>query len=301
MFYDPEANNGTRETGKTVVLFQGVTMDFGRVFAQSNYVQDTVKHLQNIWQKRGICELDLVQICANPNYPPKQKTMYEQPAIFAVSLAKLWEVEKTCEPQVFLGHSFGEYAAVCASGVVRPEDGYRATQFRGQLACAVNYEHPGCMAALNGPFNILSIQRICQIHCVDIANINSPEQIVISGEYSPVEKASKEFEQEGLRVIPLETGAPFHSRHFAAKQPVLREFLRSIPFHRPQKKLLMNATASLETDPQRIKECLVKLLTDPVDFLKTITAMNDLGVTRIEEIGSRNILKGFVKKTLKRP
>jgi len=288
---------------ETAVLFQGVTMDFRTVFAESEYVQNAVQHLQNVWRERGICGIDIAQVCSKQNYLDEEKTWYEQPAIFTVSLAKLWELEKTCRAELFLGHSFGEYAASCASGAITPEDGLRITQFRGQLAYEVNLAHPGLMAAISGKLHMPSIYKICATYGVDIANINSPEQIVISGEFSPVEKACEEIEREGLKVSYLKTGCPFHSRYFAPKQKVFRQFLDTIQFRRPRRKLLMNATARLESDPERIKDCLVAQLTNPVNFPRVVQSMQALGADpeKTMEIGGRNILKGFVKRILRRP
>ncbi len=286
---------------RTAVLFQGVTMDFRTIFAESPYVQDTIQHLQNIWQKRGICNIDIMQACLEQNYPANEKTKYEQPIIFAVSLARLWELEKIGKP-IFLGHSFGEYAAVCASGAVSPEDGFRIAQFRGQLAFEVNLKHPGLMAAISGQFDIRYIEQLCLNYDVEIANINSPEQIVVSGERPAIEELCAKIEEEGLKAKLLETGCPFHSRHFRSQQPVFRRFLDTIPFRQPRKKLLMNATAQIETNPKRIKDCLVAQLTNPVDFPTVVQSLQNLGVDpdNMQEIGKRSILKGFVKKILKR-
>ena len=219
-----------------------------------------------------------------------------------MSIAKLWELE-TCRPDLVLGHSFGEYAAACASGAITPEDAFRIVQFRGQLAYEVNLKHSGLMAAINGQIDMPYIQRICRIYKVDIAVVNSPEQVIISGEYASIENASRQIEKEGLKIIPLETGAPFHSRYFTSKQPAFRRFLNSIPFYPPHEQLLMNATARLETNPQKIKDCLAAQLTNPVNFPKIIRALEATGADsdNIQEIGNRKILTGFVRKILKRP
>lgn len=304
MFYDPETNNGAGETGKTAVFFQGVTMNFRDVFAQSEYVRSTVQHLQNIWRKRGICELDLVEICTRQTYPPEEKTRYEQPVIFTVSLARFWELEKkTCESQVLVGHSFGEYTALCAASVYTPEDGYRIVQERGYLTAQANREFPGLMAAVSGEINVAEIEELCEDYGVDIGNVNSSEQVVLSGEKRGVERVCEHLEKRGLRVTKLNTGCPFHSRRLERIQPIFRNFLDSIPFRapRPDQYIVMNATARTERDPGRIKDCLARQLTDPVDFPRVVKTMDSLGVTRIEEIGSRNVLKGFVKKILRKP
>jgi len=288
----------------SAVFFQGVTMDFRTVYAQSIFVQKQVVAMQKKWQEQNICRCDLVGICeGRTEYTPEEKTQYEQPAIFAVSLAKLYEVQQTFNPDLYIGHSFGEYAAICAAGVVPEKLGYVIAQKRGELAKGVNVESPGLMAAVSGKINLDVIQQACLRYSIDIANINSPEQVVISGEKRRVQEACAHLKKSGFAVTPLDTGCAFHSRELAKIQNEFRQFLGTIPFQSPETPIIMNATAQIETNPERIKDCLASQLTAPVDFPKIVTTMRENGVDteKSYEVGLRNTLKGFAKKILKGP
>lgn len=301
MGYASETSKGVDKTGKTAVLFQGVTMNFREVFAKSDAVRNTVKNLQDIWGRKGVCELDLVKICTNPNYPPEEKTRYEQPTIFAVSLASFEELKRTCEPDILIGHSFGEYAALCQAGVFTPENGYLITNRRGILTSQANMELPGLMAAVSGQLDIPNIKSICDKYEVDIGNKNSPEQLVISGEEQAVRRVCQELENMDLRVVRLDTGCYFHSRYLQNIKPQFRRFLETIDFKPPKIPVIMNATAQPEKDPKKIKDYLANQLTDPVNFPEIVNTMHKMGVQKTHEIGARNILTSFMRIILRRP
>lgn len=288
---------------KTAMLFQGVTMDFRKIFAESPVVQSRVIAMQKSWQSKNLNQINVEEVCESVFYPIEEKTRYEQPAIFAVSIAKLWEMKQTCRIDLLGGHSLGEYAALYGAGVFTLDDGYLIVQYRANLIADVNLKYPSLMAAISGQFAQCDVEQICEEYGIDVAIINSSEQIVISGEREKVESACRKLEENGLKIVILETGGPFHSKLLREIQQKFRRMIAKVPFSSPKIPVIMNATAQLENNPRVIKDHLVSQLTSPVNFPEIVRTMRALGVNEetIYEIGGRNILKGFAKKILRKP
>lgn len=288
------------ENVKTAVLVQGVNMDFRTVYEESSQTfKNNIGNMQSDLQQPGFPPIDLMSVCRERNsYLGRTKTQYEQPAIFAVSVAQMMELQET--PDVLIGHSFGEYAALWKAQVFTRKNGFLITRMRGILTRQANRDRPGLMAAVSGELDVSKIRRICRNYGIDIANINSPAQLVVSGEERQIQRSCREFEDMGLHITFLDTGCAFHSRHLESIQPQFRSFLDTIPFEPPKIPVIMNATAQPETDPEKIKDCLANQLTDPVNFPEIVETMNLMGVQKIHEIGARNILTSFVKKILRK-
>ncbi len=277
----------------TVVLFQGVTMDFRKIYSESKFVREQVKKLQKI------SSVDIEKTCKKTQSCDPARTMREQPAIFAVSMAKFMEnpISDIC---LTVGHSFGEYAALCASGVLTIEDAMRVSEERGNLTALSNLRQRGDMAVIIGQItksNLSQIIRpICQEQDIDLAGVNSPEQATISGPIHSLSNACDLLQEYNFTTVPINAGCAFHSWCMMDIKDEFRKFLDTVHFSTPEIPILMNATASCEENPERIKDSLVMQLTQPVDFPIVVNAMKEYDVEKLHEVGAKKTLIGFIKK-----
>lgn len=279
------------------VLFQGVTMGFRKLYAESEFIQSEVEKMESISLVR------LTHICEFPVRLEYVKSKYEQPAILAVSLARFAELRNQgqVDTSLFVGHSFGEYAALCASGVMSIEDALFVAERRGELAAQANEDRRGTMAAIEHrteSIDLSHIKDICEAYAIDIAGLNTAKQVVISGDSENIKKACETLKAEGLRVIILDTECAFHSRILTSVQDSFRNFLDEVEFKSPQIPVLMNATADTERDPEKIKDYLAQQLTAPIDFIRISKKLGELSAQGYHEIGTKDILIGFVKQNL---
>ena len=229
------------------------------------------------------------------------KTVNTQPAIFINSIAA-WMLlsKKGFEPSMTAGHSVGEYAALVAAGVLSFEDALRLVAYRGSLMQEAGTKSPGTMAAVMG-LDYKTIKECCldsiSAGIVDIANFNTPEQIVISGEVPAVEYAIELLKTKGAkRVLLLNVGAAFHSilMKDAAKQ--LAKRLDAIEFRKPSIPIVMNYTADIAEDPKTIKEALKKQMLGSVLWVDSIKNMVKSGISVFIEAGPGKALCGMIKK-----
>ena len=276
-----------------VVLFPGVTMDFRKVYSESEFVRKEVKKLQQI------SFVDIEQTCIEARRDDPMRTMREQPAIFAVSMAKFME-NPVSDISLIVGHSFGEYAALCASGALTIEDAMRVSEERGRLTAFSNLRQRGDMAVVIGEITESNlsqiIQPICRKQNIDLAGVNSPDQATISGPIHGLNSACDLLQKHNFKTIPLNVGCAFHSKCMTHVQGEFREFLDGVQFSTPKIPVIMNATASCEDNPERIKDCLSKQLTAPVDFPMIVNAMSKFEVEEFHEIGFKKTFIGFIKK-----
>ncbi len=241
------------------------------------------------------------ELCFNGPEEELVKTNNTQPAIFVDSIAA-WTLfkEKGFLPSLMAGHSVGEYAALAASGVISFEDALRIVALRGKLMHEAGKESPGTMAAIIG-LDYETIKKCCMdsyaAGVVEIANFNTPEQIVISGEMAAVERAGDLIKSKGAKkVVPLKVGAAFHSRLMKPAAQILASELDNVTFSKPQIPVVMKVTGKIATDPAEIKETLKKQMLASVMWVDSIRTMISLGKTIFVEAGPGKALSGMIKK-----
>ncbi len=240
-------------------------------------------------------------ICFNGPDEELTKTLNTQPAIFVMSIAALTLLrEKGFEPSMTAGHSVGEYAALVAAGVLSFEDGLRLVAKRGRLMQEAGTTAPGTMAAVIG-LDYETIKKCCMdsysAGIVEIANFNTPEQIVISGETAAVERAAELIKAKGAkRVMPLNVGAAFHSRLMKTAAESLATHLDGVDFKHPSMPVVVNATAEMLTDASKIKETLKTQMLGSVMWVDSIRAMAADGIDTFVEAGPGRALCGMIKK-----
>lgn len=230
------------------------------------------------------------------------QTFNAQPALLTTSIAILESFKKyDIDPDYLAGHSLGEYTALVASGVLSFEDAVYAVKKRGEFMEEAVPSGKGAMAAILGmgsdELEAITEEISKAGDSVQLANLNCPGQIVISGTAEGVEKASILAKEKGAkRAIPLVVSGPFHSDLMKPAASQLNKVLSELEFHRASKPILANVTAMPVLDQEEIKELLVKQLYSPVRWEESVRAMLDNGVTTFIEIGPGKVLTGLVKK-----
>jgi len=230
------------------------------------------------------------------------QTENTQPALLTASIAAIRALgEKTdAIPGCLAGHSLGEYTALVVAGALDFKDAVRLVHLRGKFMQESVPEGTGKMCAVLG-LGIDDVVEVCKGASVEgdmvvPANINSPEQIVISGHSRAVERAASLAKDKGAkRVIPLLVSAPSHSPLMAKAAERLRAELDRLTFKSLSIPVLTNVEASV-ADSSRIKELLVRQLTSPVRWVDIIKRMKSDGISDIFEIGPGKVLSGLVKR-----
>lgn len=199
------------------------------------------------------------------------------------------------------GHSLGEYTALCAAGALTLTDTARLLQFRGKAMQDAAPEGTGGIAAVIG-LSEKEVEKVVKTvdskdHPVQIANINSPKQIVISGAAKAVDKAIKKLEESGAKkVIKLPMSVPAHSKLMEPAAEKLKSILAETTVKIPELPIIANVTGEKTTNPDDIKKLLIEQLTGQVKWVKSIEYMKKQGVDEILEIGHGKILTGLIKR-----
>jgi [acyl-carrier-protein] S-malonyltransferase len=226
-----------------------------------------------------------------------------QPAILAHSAAVLAVVrERLGEPGAAAGHSLGEYSAHVAAGTLREVDAARLVRRRGELMLAAGRERPGTMAAVLG----LATHEV-ETACTEAsgpdglavpANLNAPDQTVISGDPSGVSRAGEACKARGAkRVIPLNVSGAFHSPLMAPAVDGLREALAETDFTEPEFAVIANASGDAVRTAGDAKRLLADQLTAPVRWVACMQAAAKLCPdATFAEIGPGNVLSGLLKR-----
>lgn len=241
--------------------------------------------------------LDIAKLCFEEN-EEINITEYTQIAMLTAEIAILRAVEESgIHSQVNAGLSLGEYAALAASGVMKEEDAFAIVRKRGILMQEA-YPTGGAMSAVLGT-DAQVIEKICEETdgIVSVANYNCPGQIVITGEEKAVAEASEALKAAGARrVIPLNVSGPFHCELLREAGEKLGEDLAEVeiqPFTIPY---VTNVTAQYVTEPEQVKELLVKQVSSSVRWQQCVEQMIRDGVDTFIEIGPGRTLTGFLKK-----
>jgi [acyl-carrier-protein] S-malonyltransferase len=238
------------------------------------------------------------QLCFQGPEEELQQTIHAQPAIVATSVACLRaaaELHSGFQPSLLAGHSLGEYTALVAAGVLEFSDGIRLVRERGRLMHQAGVQQPGGMAAIIG-LDESSLTQLCQEAGVEIANINSPNQIVISGALEALNQAMQLARSQGARVVPLEVSGAFHSQLMKAAADELARIISELPFRAPEVPIVVNTTAQPATTAQEIKEELAQQLLHCVRWRHSVQYMIDHGVSTFIEIGPGSVLAGLIKR-----
>ena len=226
-------------------------------------------------------------------------TANQQPALVAAGAAAFAAyLEAGGErPHYAAGHSLGEFSAHVAAGSLGLKDALKLVRKRGSYMQEAVPEGGGAMAAVL-KVEAAQVQAVCREveGVVEVANFNSPEQTVISGEQGAVQTASEKLKGMKARVVPLNVSAPFHCRLMKPAADKLALDLQEVEFKPPSFKVLSNVTADVIEDIERVPQLLEEQVTQAVRWVELVQRLQGLGVTTFLEFGSGKVLSGLVKR-----
>ena len=241
------------------------------------------------------------QLCFEGPEDQLRLTEVTQPAILTASVAA-WRVlqEKGLRPAFVAGHSLGEYSAHVAAGTLNFADAVRTVRQRGKYMQEAVPVGVGAMAAILG-MELEKVSAVCadsaQGEVCEPANINSSEQIVISGNTAAVERAAKLASERGAkRAIMLPVSAPFHCSLMKPAQDRLAADLAALTFRTPGVAVACNADATLVEDADRSRDALVRQVTGSVKWAQSIHLLIAKGVERFVEVGPGKVLCGLMRQ-----
>ncbi|MDM5319894.1 ACP S-malonyltransferase [Bacillus altitudinis] len=233
-------------------------------------------------------------------------TYNAQPALLTTSIAILKKFEESgIKADYAAGHSLGEYTALVAAGAISFQDAVYAVRKRGELMNEAVPAGEGAMAAILGLDQTVLLEVTKEVtesgHLVELANLNCPGQIVISGTAKGVEIASEKAKEKGAkRAIVLEVSGPFHSALMKPAAEKFTDVLSKLDIEDAKIPVISNVTADTVTSREAIETRLIEQLYSPVRFEESVERLIDLGVTTFIEIGPGKVLSGLVKKVNRR-
>ena len=242
---------------------------------------------------------DLTSICFNGPEAELTKTENAQPGILLVSWVA-FELLKERVPnlnfQATAGLSLGEFTALAAAGVMTFDDAIRVVRQRGRFMQEACEATKGGMAAIIG-LDEAATREVCTQAGVQLANLNCPGQIVISGPIEKMTAACNLAKAKGAkRALPLNVAGAYHSALMASAQPKLRDALAKIPIAIPMVPVISNVTAQPHAAPPDIHQRLVDQVTSSVRWEESMRYLVANGFTRFIELGPGTTLSGFMKR-----
>jgi len=237
------------------------------------------------------------ELCIDGPEEKLGQTQYTQPALYTVSFLQAISLkQKQGMPSMAAGHSVGEFAALAFAEVFSFEDGLRMVAKRGEIMSQVR---GGGMAAVIA-LDVNGIQEVIESHGftgIDLANFNSPGQIVISGPEAEINASLSLLKEAGAKlVVPLKVSGAFHSRMMAEPASKFSEFLEGFSFNSPAISVFANVTAAPYPDSSSIAETLVRQIHSPVRWTDTILGMRSAGADVFEECGPGKVLTKLLRQ-----
>jgi [acyl-carrier-protein] S-malonyltransferase len=272
--------------------YPGMGRDLAEKFPESRRVFD---------EADTAAGFSLSQLCFDGSEEALKLTENTQPAILTVSTAAYRALEsRGITPDYAAGHSLGEYSALVAAGALDFAAGVKLVRERGRYMQEAVPAGVGAMAAILGlsPGEVTEICRKAVDHeIVSPANLNSPEQTVISGHAAAVKRAVEIASQEGAkRAVILPVSAPFHCALMMPAQQRLEQDLSAIPFHDLNFPIVTNVDAEGVAKGDEAREALIRQVSHPVRWLDSMREMIEAGVTIFVEVGPGKVLSGLLRQ-----
>ena len=238
---------------------------------------------------------------------PKEQldqTENTQPAIFLASIS-IFEMTRResdidlTNAKYFAGHSLGEYSALAASGSINFEQTIKLLKARGKaMQSAIPKGEGGMLAVLGTEIKIISdlLNENQKKYQCFIANDNSTGQIVLSGMNKDLDALTEDLKKNTIKNIRLPVSAPFHSKLMSSATEIMKQEINQSNFIHPKNTIISNVTSLETTEPNQIKELLIKQIENPVRWRESVIYMINKGVTKFVEIGPGKVLSGLVKR-----
>ncbi len=243
---------------------------------------------------------DLQRICLRGPERELVRTEYLQPLLVAVSLGYYGRlIQIGVRPDLVLGHSLGEITALAAAGVLSPETALRVAARRGAIMGAAAAQNPGGMLAVLSPRREQVLEAVSGLRRgerVFLANDNAPNQLLLSGEADALAETSRSLSAARLGPCKkLPVSGPWHSPLMLAAQKEFGAWLEPIRFERPLVPIVMNVSALAESNPNTIRDLVVRNLTEPVQWRISLETVKALSPKMLFEIGPGRVLSGLAR------
>ena len=245
---------------------------------------------------------DLWQLACEGPAEALDLTVNTQPLMLTAGVAvyRLWLEKGGRIPSLTAGHSLGEYSALVAAGVLRLADAVPLVELRARAMQEAVPAGEGAMAAILG-LDAAAVRAACeesaQGQVVEAVNFNAPEQTVIAGHAAAVRRAADAAKARGAkRAVMLPVSAPFHCSLMKPAAERLRQRLAELTLSQPQIPVINNADVTCLSDPQQIRDALVRQAASPVRWVETMQAMASQGIAQVYECGPGKVLAGLVRR-----
>ena len=270
--------------------FVGMGKDLAAAFPECKALYDRAS---------AVMGFDLLALCSDGPLETLTKSNNCQPAIFVTSVA-CHAALKARVPGLqavgLAGLSLGEWTALHVAGVLSFEDTVKILRARGQFMQEACDERQGGMVSVMG-LSMAALEAVCAQAGVQIANINSAEQIVLSGDKARIGEAEKLAQAAGAKkTVPLTVAGAFHSQLMASAAAKLEGVLAGVTFNRPLVPVMSNVTGQAHGEPAGIKAAMLKQVTSSVQWVADIESLKQAGVTEYVECGPGKVLAGLIKR-----
>ncbi|UCG13339.1 MAG: ACP S-malonyltransferase [Deltaproteobacteria bacterium] len=244
-----------------------------------------------------ILGMDMERLCFEGPEEELVLTYHVQPAITLVNMACLTVLElHGVRAAAAAGHSLGEYSALGAAGVLEEEAALRLVKLRGQHMQTAADKHPGAMAAVLN-LALDQVGKICRTCDIEMANYNSPGQVIVSGSEEGVLQAMEMALSAGAKkCVRLNVSGPWHSRYMKFAQEMFQTDLTDTTFRDPGIPVVANVDADYVKDGSTARENLARQLCAPVQWQQTIELLRQDGFQRFVEVGPKKVLRGLMRQ-----
>jgi [acyl-carrier-protein] S-malonyltransferase len=288
--------------GKVALLFPG---QGAQSVGMSKPIFDALPAVKDLFDRASaVLGYDLAQLCNEGPAEELDTTAASQPAIFTLSIAAL-ELLKTkvpdgisqCEAAASL--SLGEYTALTFAGVFSFEEGLKLVQKRGQAMQAASDATPSGMVSIIGK-ELTDVEAICDKQrgsgVLQVANILCPGNIVVSGTLEACERVAEQANVERFNAIPLAVAGAFHTPLMKPADEILAKALSATTMNSPEIPVISNVDALPHSEPEEIRQILVKQVLSPVLWEKSIRKLLADGFDTFYEVGPGRVLRGLMKR-----
>lgn len=285
--------------GKTAFLFPGQASQYP---GMGRELHDKFEAARRVFEEADrALGFSITQLCFEGSEEELKQTANTQPAILTVSVAALRVLEeKQVRADYVAGHSLGEYSALVAAGALEFADAVRLVRKRGQYMQEAVPAGEGAMAAILG-LSPAQVEEICKRaadgQIVAPANLNSPEQTVISGHAEAVKRAVEMASQSGAkRAVVLPVSAPFHCELMLPAQQRLEADLKATTFRDLRIPLITNTDAEPIQTADEARQALIRQVSLPVRWEESVRELIELGVDTFIEVGPGRVLSGLLRQ-----
>jgi [acyl-carrier-protein] S-malonyltransferase len=263
---------------------------------------DACPQAKEVFDKASeILKFDLKKMCFEGTQEELSSTKNSQPAILTTSIAALRAFEASTiyanyTPAYSLGLSLGEYTALVAAGCISFEDALVLVRKRGEYMEESSKKNPGKMACVMG-MDVKAVEELCKGIGCEIANLNCPGQVVVSGKTNNIELLASFAKDRGAkRVLMLDVSGPFHSSLMLLAAEKLKTYIDKVNIQAPKLSFISNVDAKAQTEPTVIKCNLITQVSSKTLWEESIKGVAAQGITTFLEIGPGQVLKGLLKK-----